>query len=323
MAFLRIEDVELWYEEHGPADAPAIVLVHGYSASSGMWAFQREPLSERHRLITLDVRGHGRTVSVGRERFDLRVFARDVIGLLDHLGVRRAHVVGLSMGGMIAIELGFAFPERVATMTLCDTVPGRLPVPLLGLMHLLPVAARIPRARALLGSRLAPGTSPMGAQVAEVTRSVNDHVDKGAMLRASSAIAWKRDRTRAIRGFAFPTQIVVGADDLLLNGSLVIRRELPGACLAVLEKCGHGTAVLRPRTFNHVVLDFLARVGAGGPFGTTRVYPKRPRTDDVSFVAPDRPLEARGYLEDSWRAAMRVAPMARALVTSGARALAR
>jgi 3-oxoadipate enol-lactonase len=104
--------VEVSYTEEGPRDAPVVVLSNSLGATRGMWDPQVPPLAERFRVVTYDTRGHGSSPAPDGP-YTLDDLVDDVVALLDRLGVRRAHVAGLSLGGMIALRLAAREPARV------------------------------------------------------------------------------------------------------------------------------------------------------------------------------------------------------------------
>ena len=104
--------VEVSYTEDGPADAPVVVLSNSLGATRGMWDPQVPALAERYRVVTYDTRGHGESSSPAGP-YSLDDLVDDVLALLDRLGVRRAHVAGLSLGGMMALRLAAREPARV------------------------------------------------------------------------------------------------------------------------------------------------------------------------------------------------------------------
>ncbi|MGH8129389.1 MAG: alpha/beta fold hydrolase [Steroidobacteraceae bacterium] len=99
-----------------------ILLLHGLGGSRDDWRLQRSEFAARHRVIIPDLRGFG--ASERREPFTIRQHARDMIALLAARGVARAHVVGISMGGAVAIEMALLAPGSVATLVLANTAPG-------------------------------------------------------------------------------------------------------------------------------------------------------------------------------------------------------
>src|SRR5499426_2734041 len=98
----HVNGIDIDYEDGGRG--PAILLSHGYSATGRMWAPQRPALEPRHRVITWDMRGHGQTESpADPAQYSERLTVDDMRGLLDHLGIRRAVIGGLSLGGYMSL----------------------------------------------------------------------------------------------------------------------------------------------------------------------------------------------------------------------------
>jgi 3-oxoadipate enol-lactonase len=104
--------VEVSYTEDGPADAPVVVLSNSLGATRGMWDPQVPALAKRYRVVTYDTRGHGESPSPAGP-YSLDDLVDDVLALLDRLGVRRAHLAGLSLGGMMALRLAAREPAQV------------------------------------------------------------------------------------------------------------------------------------------------------------------------------------------------------------------
>ncbi|MGW7097372.1 alpha/beta fold hydrolase [Streptomyces sp. NPDC054874] len=115
--------VRLWAEEHGAPDAPALLLVMGAQASGLGWPDALvELLAARHRVIRYDHRDTGRSTWAFDERpYPLTALAEDAVAVLDAFGVERAHIVGMSLGGMLAQLLIADHPERLLTATVCGT----------------------------------------------------------------------------------------------------------------------------------------------------------------------------------------------------------
>lgn len=110
------------FELEGPADAPVVVLSHSLGADLTMWEPQAGALARRFRVLRYDTRGHGGT-SASAGPCTIAALGRDVLALMDALGVERAHFCGLSMGGMIGIWLGAHARERILSLVLCSTAP--------------------------------------------------------------------------------------------------------------------------------------------------------------------------------------------------------
>src|SRR4051794_9982185 len=114
---------DVYYETFGAPDAPVVVLGHGAGGNHGIW-FQQVPVFARHyRVITWDQRGFG--LSTNRHELANPITATgDLLAILDHLDIERAHVVGQSMGGWAALGLALAHGERVRSLVLADTLGG-------------------------------------------------------------------------------------------------------------------------------------------------------------------------------------------------------
>ena len=116
MATLVRDGIEIYYEVHGTT-GPALLLSHGYSATSEMWRGQVEALSREHRLVIWDLRGHGRSgYPDDAAAYSEAATVADMAALLDAVGAERAIVGGLSLGGYMSLAFHHAHPERVSAL---------------------------------------------------------------------------------------------------------------------------------------------------------------------------------------------------------------
>lgn len=113
-----LRHIALYYETHG--DGAPLLLIHGLGSSTLDWAPQVAHFSERFRVITLDVRGHGRSDKPPGP-YSVPIFAGDLVELLDALHIESAHLAGISMGGMIAFQLAVDAPQRVRSLTIVNS----------------------------------------------------------------------------------------------------------------------------------------------------------------------------------------------------------
>ena len=120
MKFVKANGLVVHYLDQGRRDGPPLVFINSLGTDFRIWNEVAEILAPDFRIITYDKRGHGLSES-GPDKNDMADYARDLVGLLDVLGVGRATIVGLSIGGLIAQELYRQNPERVAALVLCDT----------------------------------------------------------------------------------------------------------------------------------------------------------------------------------------------------------
>jgi len=120
MPYAKLSQATLYYTVDGPQDAPALVLSNSLGTNADMWAPQLPELARHFRVLRYDTRGHGlSSVPAGEYRFEQ--LAEDVRELMDHVGIQRAHLCGLSMGGPTVMMLALRHPERVDRLVLSNT----------------------------------------------------------------------------------------------------------------------------------------------------------------------------------------------------------
>src|SRR5580658_1430100 len=123
MPKLNRNGVELYYEVHGTG--VPVLLTHGYSSSSHMWAGQVEPFSKHYQLITWDMRGHGKTdYPADQAAYSEAETVADMAAILDAVGAKQAVIGGLSLGGYMTLAFQLAHPERCLALLIIDTGPG-------------------------------------------------------------------------------------------------------------------------------------------------------------------------------------------------------
>jgi len=120
MPFADVAGVRLHYRFDGPADAPVVLMSNSLGTDLRMWDPQVPELAQRYRVLRYDTRGHGQS-SVAAGPYEIAQLSRDVLRLMDALGVERALFCGLSMGGMVGQWLGAHAPQRLAKLALCNT----------------------------------------------------------------------------------------------------------------------------------------------------------------------------------------------------------
>jgi pimeloyl-ACP methyl ester carboxylesterase len=253
MATLEREGVELYYEQHGRG--PAVLLTHGYSATSQMWRGQFEALSDAYRLIAWDLRGHGRSASPERiEAYAESEAISDMLAILDALAAERAVVGGLSLGGFLSLAFHLAHPERVRALMLFDTGPGyRSDDAREGWNRMaLDRAADLERrGLAALGS---------GAEV-----RIAQHRSAEGLAKAARGTLRQFD-SRVIEHLPridVPTLVLAGEKDTpFLAATDYMARKIPGARKVIVEGAGHASNIDRPDAFNAAVRSFLESLPA-------------------------------------------------------------
>ena len=260
MAWFDHEGCSLHYEEYG--HGTPLILIHGLGSSSQDWELQVPVLALHYRLIVVDVRGHGRSDKPS-ERYSIEGFTYDLIALIEHLDLPPAHVVGLSMGGMIAFQLAVDEPGLVKSLCIVNSAPQ---VKVRTAQEYGWWAKRWTLARVLslatIGKALGDRLFPKPAQ-ADLRRKMAERWaknDKRAYLASFDAIVGWGVQERLSR-ITCPT-LVISADH---DYTPVAQKEnyvklLPDARLVVIEDSRHATPLDQPEVFNATLLDFLKTV---------------------------------------------------------------
>ena len=260
MPHVRIGDVTLNYEQEGQGSN--LILIHGLGADLHIWDADVAVFARHHRVLRPDVRGFGASDKPSGP-YSPALFACDLDGLLDVCGVDSAHVLGISLGGVIAQRLALDFPARVRSLVLVSTSSEVGQKSIAAWQRL---ADRIERdgfdAQTADASRaFSPGFAERHpAVVADLGRrnAACDPKGYAAAARAVSDYNWTADLPR----LTAPTLILQGLDDQLTppGGSVKMSRELPHARLLLIAEAGHNLPIERPDIFHNSVLAFTAGV---------------------------------------------------------------
>lgn len=269
MPTVPINDIRLSYREGG--HGRPLVLVHGFAGRAKFWEPQVEKLSGRYRVVTYDARGHGASaVPSSDAAYDEAIFVEDLRYLLGQLGIERACVGGLSMGGNIALRFGLTHPELVESLIVCDAGSGSDDPEgwrqrSYGLASLVEHQGIEAFAEVVLASPpLAQFVQQGPEKVQWLRRILSGHRPEGLIrtLRGEQATrpalyAYEEQ----LRAFHKPALIVVGEhDQASLKPSAFLSEALPNAELFVMPGAGHLTSLEDPEQFNTRVEEFLSRV---------------------------------------------------------------
>jgi 3-oxoadipate enol-lactonase len=260
MSVARVREIEMAYDDTG--SGPVVVLLHGYPFNRSMWREQAQALSTSNRVITPDLRGHGET-TLTPEPATMEEMARDVVALLDKLDIKRVALGGLSMGGYVALAFYRRFPLRVRALILADTRPQADT----------PEARRNREEQAekilkegmqaiaddFLKKVLTPETLNDKSEVTERVREMILKTDPQGAANALRGMAARHDQTDFLERILVPTLVIVGSEDQLTppSDAELMRREIRGSRLSIIEGASHLSNLERPAEFNRALLDFL------------------------------------------------------------------
>ena len=251
--------LELNYYEHGTGEA--IILVHGLGEEGLSWRLQIQEISQHYRVIAPDLRGHGKSGHRDDEVITLRRFADDIAALARQLGVGQAHFCGLSLGGLVVLEIFCRHPNLVKSIILADTaVFFPPPDPLEERLELLDRLGLVEWAKLASNIYLRPDAPP--AQKAELAAMVGRN--RLAPYRQSVVATFTADYRWLLPLVNVPTLILVGDEDQIVSPGIAryTHRSIPGSTLRDIPRAGHLSNLDNPQAFAAEVLAHLARCQA-------------------------------------------------------------
>ena len=285
MPHVAANGIDIYYEILGE-DRPGtpLVLTHGFAGPFRRWVPEVEPLAADRPLLLYDVRGHDRSsIPDHLDAYSMPTFAADLAALLGELGIERAHVGGVSMGGMVTAQFAVDYSEMCASVIVCDSTCGN---------------SETDDAAGQWEARLRQGIGALGHMVAtyglhetllreEEWKKANDpHYDVRpysleddleriklmtveGYVGAAHAILDRPDLSGSVAAIIAPTLVMIGEWDDFLPCALRDHELIPGSRLVVRERCGHGSR-WRAETFVSEIECFLADVEAGRPVAGER-----------------------------------------------------
>ncbi|MDP1748822.1 MAG: alpha/beta hydrolase [Reyranella sp.] len=290
MAYATTDDgVRLWFEETG-SGAP-VIFVHEFAADHRSWEAQMRHFGQRYRCITFGARGYPPSDVPEKPSSYSQVRATDdILAVLDHLKIPAAHVVGLSMGGFATLHFGFRHPTRALSLVVAGVGYGAEKEQQAKFKAEVEVVARslLEEGMVAFAGKYAYGPTrvqfenkdPRG--FAQFKKELGEHSALGSantQLGVQGARPSLYDLVDRMRAMTVPTLVLTGDEDWpCLAPSLLLKREIPSAALAVMPNCGHTINLEDPDLFNRIVGDFIVQVQAGR-------WPKRdPRAMSTSIT---------------------------------------
>jgi pimeloyl-ACP methyl ester carboxylesterase len=259
----REDGARISWESDGRDDAPALLLIMGLAYPAAMWFRLVPALAERYRVIRVDNRGAGLTGDVPGAPYTVETMAADCIAVLDAAGVDKAHVVGISMGGLMAQEIALTHPDRLLSLCLTATHPGiaHAVIDPDAMAMLLKRAEMTPAeaAEASVPFNYAPGTSRERIEEDWAVRFPLAATNEGYMAQAAGTSQW--DGYDRIPRITTPTLVLHGELDRLVppaNGATLAER-IPGAELAMVPDANHVLMTDQPEQVAKILLDWLDR----------------------------------------------------------------
>jgi len=263
--------LRFYYELSGREDAPAVLLIRGLSRSSRYWYDLRPHLERRARVLVMDNRGVGRSDAPG-PGFGTADMADDVAAVLEASGVQRAHVFGISLGGMVAQQLALRHPSRVDRLVLAATTMGgrhaqRASVPAVLAMLRTARMSKADQMRHTAPWVLAPDVLASRPSIVDEWVALAESEPRNRLALLGQMLAGGlHDVSRDVHRIASPTLVLTGDADRLLpmGNSVLLAERIPGARLEVLPGAGHDFPTERPDEVSRRIADFFGLPPSAG-----------------------------------------------------------
>ena len=259
---LAINGAMLNVSESGNPSARPVVFVHGFPFSQAMWHYQVPSVATQFRAIAFDVRGLGESTP-GDGLFTIEGHVDDLLGIMDHLEIPKATIVGLSMGGYITLRALERSPERFVAAVLCDTRSEADTN-----------EARLNRAKSIsdvkqrgsasfaddfLKKLFAPESFRRIPEDVDLIRNVISQTPPLSIAATLLALAARTDTTASLKSIKVPTLIMVGEHDTITppEASRSMHEQIVGSTLHIIPGAAHMSPMENPEVVNRILLGFL------------------------------------------------------------------
>ena len=254
----KTNNIETYYEVNG--NGTPLVLIHGIGACHKLWQLQIRPMSQRFKVITYDVRGHGDS-SGSNEKYSIKLFASDLKALLDNLGIAKTHICGLSMGGLIAQQFVLDYPHMFDRLILAGTfchadLGGKILITLAKALNRVVLTFISMETNAVIAAK--------GLFKKENQQELRDFFIKGVckitkkeyfkVVNATYAF----DSLKQLKEIKSPTLILNAEGEKIERRQAdIIHREIKDSRKELILDTFHASNLEKPEKFNKLVLDFL------------------------------------------------------------------
>lgn len=264
-----INGIKMAFDDQGKG--PAVILIHGFPFNRKMWAPQVSSLAENgFRVIAPDLRGFGDS-EAGDEPFNIRTFSNDIARLMSHLGIGRAVMVGMSLGGEIVLDLLKRFPRRVvATSILAPSMPPADAEEQIRYLNLAELVREGHHQTALDGfcQWIVPGQqTEERLAMAQNIRALMETVDRRTLAKGLAFCARQKEWLKGGEFFRVPSLVLAGAMDKLSppKHNEILKKLLPKGRLQILGEAGHMLNIEAARDINQQLLAFLRELSICKP----------------------------------------------------------
>ncbi|MFI5011674.1 MAG: alpha/beta fold hydrolase [Hyphomicrobiales bacterium] len=249
----------------GSSLAPCVVLIHSLGTDLTIWDEQARALARIYRVLRLDIRGHGRS-DAPKGPYSMELLAADACALLAHFGIRGAHIVGISLGGLIGLALAEAKAGEIASLCVCDTnaeVSADFAKGIEDRNLLVREKGMAAIAQAMVERWLTLETIAAKPMLADHIRDLVRTTPVEGFVGCAQAIRSSR-LDRALGTIALPTLFVAGDRDMANEPVRRMHAALPGSTFVEIGGASHLANLDQPEAFNRAILEFLERIVKSG-----------------------------------------------------------
>lgn len=262
MARMRVNGVELYFELSGPEDAPVLVLSNGIMMSTASWGFQKAALSPHLRVLLYDCRGMWQSEHP-EGPYSMAQHADDLAGLLDGLGIEKAHIGGISYGAEISMTFALRYPEKTQSLIVIDGVSEIHPLLRGQTMPWLMAAERDdPELLLKTSYHMNFAEDWIRANQAFIDASVERYaeLDMAALVRLMEAF-YEVNFTAELPRIEAPTLVIAGEEDLIKGRDYaeIIAAQIPGSESVLVPGSGHALCLEKPDVLNTLLLGFVTK----------------------------------------------------------------
>ena len=265
----RLADVDLAYDVSGASQSPTLLLVHGFPHDRALWAPQMHALSAAYQCVAVDLRGFGDSSSA--PPYSMEQYADDLAALLDAIGVRRAVIAAISMGGYVAFAMWRRHADRVSGFVFVDTRAGAdsdaVRARRLECITRVQAEGVSAVSESLVSDQLGTTTRARHPELESTVIAMARRQSENGLVGALTAALARPDASDTLCTITVPTMFVVGDEDTIAPRAEAERMHalVPGSRLEVIRGAGHLSNLERPAAFNAVVSEWAATVCDAAP----------------------------------------------------------
>jgi len=260
--FIETPNGRIAYNIYGENKNHSVIFIHGFPFDKSMWDKQGKLLSEDHFVVAFDIRGHGES-DVGSGQYLVEFIVDDLFDMMEHFGLKKAVVCGLSIGGYAALRAIDRAPDRISGLILCNTksAPDTNASKLNRVNQIKMILAGMKKqftdnmAQALF----APESFEKNKAAVHNIISVMESTDNTALVGTQIALAARMDMTESLEKISVPTLIITGDKDRVATqaDAELMKSRINGSKFVLIHGAGHLSNLENPEEFNSALVGFL------------------------------------------------------------------